>query len=897
VPHLLWNLWLRPLRSAGPRPAAARRPAYRPLLEVLEDRLPPGDVAGGSTLSGLLLPADPGTSALPSSSDVQSPGSPGSTTTLGGSGLGAGAPGSAPGSVPDPGNPTGPVAGSDPSGAPDPGGTPPGGGSTPAPTPLTPPGGGSSAVLPGVIPFTGSGAFSSPIAAPGGARPVVPPGRHGAHGRPHRPTHPRHTPAPAVHHGPKHRHDAGSLPVSGTTLAAPTPSPVAPPTATSPPAPTTDASPGDGCTRTWTQPVTCPAANQETIASSGSAFGGGSAPGSSGPGSGGGASSHSGSGGGASGSNGDGGSNGSTTGKQLFPVTPPTVGPVTNATAGQAGSQAEVAISADPAHPGHLFLEANDQDTTAGLTGVYIAQSSDNGLTWFNGQEIGTGKGADTFPVTAGDPSVAFDQYGNLFMTYIDKNTGNAGGVDVFLSTDEGTTFTLLTTIAGTKPSGGIDQPTVVTGPSADGHGSVWVDFNDFGGTGLMVASGAEVRGLGKVGAFSTLFSAPGSDNGNFGDISIGPGGEVMIAYQHDFATPGPDVIQVNVKRDGLGPGPFSAPVVVTTTNVGGFAPVLAQPNRSIDAEAGLAWDHSGGIHNGRAYLMYTDAPSVAVNNTQTNIFVRTSDDGGQSWSSPVMVNDATGSLHFLPRIALDQTSGFVGVSFYDTRNDPTNTMPEFFMSFSTNGGRTFLPNVQLESQPSDVLPDKNAGFDYGDYTGATYDHGVYHPAWADNSASFGGNPDSDMDIVSVAVKPGTYNAPEDSFEPNDTSDKAILMGPLTAGASASAPNLTIARHANNFPDYDWFRWNPTASGTVTVNMAVGASDGDLELHVFTLDKNNTLVELGNTTSAMENADNASVSLQVAVKAGDPLLVEVKGYEAMFGRWGTGFYDLNVSLS
>jgi len=63
----------------------------------------------------------------------------------------------------------------------------------------------------------------------------------------------------------------------------------------------------------------------------------------------------------------------------------------------------------------------------------------------------------------------------------------------------------------------------------------------------------------------------------------------------------------VNVDPDGLGPQPFSSSrTFVVDTHVGGFDFIPAQPDRSVDAEPGLAWDRTGGAHNGRVYLVYT---------------------------------------------------------------------------------------------------------------------------------------------------------------------------------------------------------------------------------------------------------------------------------------------------
>src|SRR6185436_168207 len=100
--------------------------------------------------------------------------------------------------------------------------------------------------------------------------------------------------------------------------------------------------------------------------------------------------------------------------------------------------------------------------------------------------------------------------------------------------------------------------------------------------------------------------TVPGS-SGDFGDIAIGPSGQVMVVYQNNGSGEGPDTIRASVDPDGLGPMGFGAQISVTATNVGGFDTIPAQPQRTVDAESGLAWDRTGGTHNGRVYLVYTD--------------------------------------------------------------------------------------------------------------------------------------------------------------------------------------------------------------------------------------------------------------------------------------------------
>jgi hypothetical protein len=96
--------------------------------------------------------------------------------------------------------------------------------------------------------------------------------------------------------------------------------------------------------------------------------------------------------------------------------------------------------------------------------------------------------------------------------------------------------------------------------------------------------------------------------------------------------------------------------------NLGGFSYIPAQPNWGIDPEAGLASDTSTGLHRGRLYMVYTDAPSIG--STDTNIFVIYSDNQGATWSAPVRVNDDTGvNSQFLPHLSLDSTNGMLVVT------------------------------------------------------------------------------------------------------------------------------------------------------------------------------------------------------------------------------------------
>ena len=426
-------------------------------------------------------------------------------------------------------------------------------------------------------------------------------------------------------------------------------------------------------------------------------------------------------------------------------------------------NESEEAIAVNPTNPKNIVIVTNIGHREAGLTaGMFEGVSFDGGATWTT-QIIGNN---DNLGDSCCDPSLSFDEYGNLFMTYLYQVENT---VPIALSTDGGLTFNVIKNIAAppkttsTKTSGDnrglfrfVDQPTITAA-----KGEVWVVFN---AGGPLFATGAPVTGLGQVGAFFDGEAIPGTNNCTYGDIAIGPAGQIMQACNLTESGQGGGKIFVNVDPDGLGPAGFGDRVFVAATHVGGFDFIPAQPDRSVDAEAGLVWDRTGGSHNGRVYIVYTKEQQNESDNT--DIYVRYSDDTGATWSEGVRVNDdSTKNSQFLPKIALDQTTGDIAVAWYDSRTDLgaggtgdtdgiANDDAQFWGAFSTNAGVSFAPNIQISGGTSNSHVSGN-GIDYGDYVGLSFFGGVAHPAWSDNSNSTGTNPDGayhQLDIYTAAI-------------------------------------------------------------------------------------------------------------------------------------------------
>jgi len=427
-------------------------------------------------------------------------------------------------------------------------------------------------------------------------------------------------------------------------------------------------------------------------------------------------------------------------------------------------NESEEAIAVNPTNPNNIVVFTNVGHTEAGLAaGMFLGVSFDGGKTWSK-RLVGLGAG-DPLGDTCCDPSLSFDRYGNLFMTYLYQVEDQ---VPIALSTDGGLSFNVIANISqanlpAKKARGDnrglfrfVDQPTIIAAEN-----EVWVVFN---AGGPLVATGAPVTGLGKVGAFIPVEVVPGTNNCTYGDIMIGPSGQVMQACNLTESGQGGGKIFVNVDPDGLGPAGFGDRIFVTQTHVGGFDFIAPQPDRSVDAEVGLAWDRSGGAYAGRVYMVYTrEQPNES---DDTDVETRYSDDGGATWSPALQVNDdATTNSQFLPKISLDPTTGKLAVVWYDSRNDLgtggsgdtdgiANDDAQFWGAFSTNGGASFTPNLQISAGTSNSR-DSGNGIDYGDYSGLSFYRGVAHPAWSDNSNSTGNNPDGalhQLDIYTAAV-------------------------------------------------------------------------------------------------------------------------------------------------
>jgi hypothetical protein len=414
----------------------------------------------------------------------------------------------------------------------------------------------------------------------------------------------------------------------------------------------------------------------------------------------------------------------------------------------------EVSIDVNPTDPSNQVIVGHD----AALVTMNTFYTTDGGLTW---SPVIIDNATDGLTSTLRfDPTVAFDDDGNVYVGYGARvnNGGNQRTVVVCRSTDGGASYPQCTSISTTPDIGtlpGNDKWHLATGPDPANptQQNVYIAWTQ----NITEASGTDQRiVVSRSTDGGATFSAPiiindpsiaGTKANNlFADPAVGPNGELYVAW-HDISAG-----QVWIDRSTDGGLTFGTDVLVTNSSAGFKTSIPAQPDRGVGVMPTIDTDRSGGPNNGRIYLAYSDLGAGGANDF--DVLVRSSSDGGLTWTTAVVVHDDGGTnSQFLPWVDVDQQTGKVVAVWYDARNDANNKKVEVFLAVSDDGGLTWRPNVLVSDSPSDMSVDNPSRYlgNFLEYIGVASLGDVAFPVWADNSESPG-----DLDYYTDQIYVGT---------------------------------------------------------------------------------------------------------------------------------------------
>ncbi|MCH8822916.1 MAG: exo-alpha-sialidase [Planctomycetes bacterium] len=372
----------------------------------------------------------------------------------------------------------------------------------------------------------------------------------------------------------------------------------------------------------------------------------------------------------------------------------------------------EPSIAVDPTAPNRMAIGWRQFDNTqSNFRQAGWAYSNDGGRTW-------------TFPgviepgVFRTDPVLDFDTEGNFY--YNSLRVTNEYDCQVFKSTDGGVSWG-----EAVWAWGGDKQWMVIDRTDGIGHGNIYANWT----LSFSVCDGQFTRSYDGNLTYLDCIYIP--NNPQWGTLAVGPSGELYIAGR-EFV-----ILKSSSMQDESLPPHFD---FVAPVDMGGDiqAFISGGPNPAgLLGQAHVVVNHAEGPMLGEVYMLCSVNPPSA--DPLDVHFVR-STDGGATWSIPIRLNDDQvdnaawqwfGTMSVAP-------NGRIDVVFNDTRNTGQPNMSELFYTFSTNGGRTWSPNIQLSPVYNSWLgwPNQNK---IGDYYHMISDNVGANLAW---SATFNGEQD-----------------------------------------------------------------------------------------------------------------------------------------------------------
>jgi len=127
--------------------------------------------------------------------------------------------------------------------------------------------------------------------------------------------------------------------------------------------------------------------------------------------------------------------------------------------------------------------------------------------------------------------------------------------------------------------------------------------------------------------------------------------------------------------------------------------------------------------------------PGTNVASTcKTRIWFARSTNGGTTWSAPVKLNhQASLNDQFNQWLAVDETTGQIGIMYYDTVADPGRKKTDVWFQASSDGGVTWSAAAKVTTAMTDeTIAGANSGNQYGDYNGLSGYAGLFFPSWTD---------------------------------------------------------------------------------------------------------------------------------------------------------------------
>ncbi|HJY63835.1 MAG TPA: T9SS type A sorting domain-containing protein [Ignavibacteria bacterium] len=329
-----------------------------------------------------------------------------------------------------------------------------------------------------------------------------------------------------------------------------------------------------------------------------------------------------------------------------------------------------------------------------------------NSTNWYHSEDGINWAYNNPTPSSSGDPIAAYDSVGNGYAQLL--GSGNR----VWRTTNNGVTWT-----GGIPSVPGGDRNTLAAdqtgGPYANRlYASAWSPGANFA---MSTNFGASWT--------TTVSGAPNTTPGNM--IAVGPDGNIQggCVYWVTITGTNPAPTTFNFYRSTNGGANFT---LVNSTVQPGWVGTLLGGRLTVNncrtrPYPFIAADNSYGPYRGRLYIVYA-SNSPAGNGNKPDVFCQYSANQGETFSSPVRVNDNSSpelSDQWFPAVWCDKYTGRLYIKWYDTRNNPATFGVDVYATYSMDGGVSFASNQKLTTANWVYpCPPVSGGSYCGDYDG-----------------------------------------------------------------------------------------------------------------------------------------------------------------------------------
>lgn len=402
--------------------------------------------------------------------------------------------------------------------------------------------------------------------------------------------------------------------------------------------------------------------------------------------------------------------------------------------------QNESSIAISPIDPNFLIASAVDS-----RSGAYIYISYDGGKSWIN-KSLGI---VHTGWLSGNDPSVGFDYLGNAYLMY-GGFKGNPGasaesGVYIAKSVDKGETWTAHIVVIEhvgtmTKDSAFEDKYYIQidnssASPFRGRMYTPWKRVIDADSSTQIVVTHSTDAGL----TWSEPLRVSPKKSGTSTDTTFG--------QSFPLLTTGPDGTLYAVWNDG----PIRSIGFAKSTD-GGLS--FSDPTYPVSGYASLGTARTVGTTSKETYHVLKGTfraetyPTLMADNsnssrrgwlylawaagTSPDVFFQRSTDFGATWSEAKVIHSDATNDQWWPWLSVDEITGDIAVMYSDSRDDPENILIHTWVSYSSNGGDSWIDRRATDAQ-SDFRnnPYTNKIF-AGDYSGNAFRNGKIYPSFLD---------------------------------------------------------------------------------------------------------------------------------------------------------------------